>query len=564
MNRRSIPTRDLAVLVGATLAALLPFTARAFNVDDSVYLWVARRIQAKPWDFYGFSVNWNGVVQPMHEINKNPPLVSYYIALAARLVGWSEVALHLAFLVPAVAAVLGSYLVARRFCAHPLEAALLGTMTPVFLASSTTLMCDVSMLALFLWALWAWIEGLEENRPALLALSGVLAAACALTKYFGVSLVPLLLAWSLMSGRRASAWGWALLIPVVVLAAYQWLTWRMYGRGLLLDAAGFAAEGGGLEKPTLAARALVGVLFVGGCCIPALFYAPFLWSRRVLLVAGALCLATALLFGRAEGAVGPIELSELPAATAWATKTQMLLAAVAGTSLLAVAGADLARYRDRDSALLFMWLGGTFVFASFVNWTNSGRSILPMAPVAGILLVRRIEARLGTAPPRTAAALRLAFLPGLAVALAVTWSDSRWANSIRDAAGTLVANHSSTASPLWFEGHWGFQYYMQLGGARPLDLARDTVQAGELVVIPMNNVELLPVPDGVATVVDRLQYAEPTWIRTMSAPLGAGFYSSLFGPLPYAVGRASPDRYFVYRAKRAFRFDAEGDRTARE
>ena len=556
--------RDVAILAGATLVALVPFSTRAFNIDDSVYLWVARQIQAKPWDFYGFSANWNGVVQPMHEINKNPPLVSYYIALAAKLVGWSEVALHLAFLLPALAAVVGSYLLARRLCAHPLEAALLGAMTPVFLTSSTTLMCDVSMLALFLWALWTWIEGLERNRPGLLAVAGVLSAACALTKYFGVTLVPLFLAWALVSRRRPGTWVWALLIPLAVLVAYQWLTWRMYGRGLLLDAAGFAATGGGLDKPSLAGRALVGVLFAGACCIPALFYAPFLWSRRVLLAAGALVVAGALLLGRGAHAIAPAEIGDLTAQAGWATRTQLLLAALAGTSLLGVAGADVVRRRDRESILLFLWLAGTFVFASFVNWTNSGRSILPMAPAAGILLVRRIEARCATARPGATAGFWLAFVPGLVVALVVTWSDARWADSIRAAARKLIADHSSASSPLWFEGHWGFQYYMQLGGARALDLGRDTVRAGELVVIPMNNVELLPVPDGVAMVVDRLQDAAPAWVRTMAASLGAGFYSSLFGPLPYAFGRAVPDRYFVYRATRAFRFDGEAGATVRE
>jgi hypothetical protein len=40
---------------------------------------------------------------PMWDITKNPPLACHYLAAAAAVVGWSEAALHAAFLLPAVA-----------------------------------------------------------------------------------------------------------------------------------------------------------------------------------------------------------------------------------------------------------------------------------------------------------------------------------------------------------------------------------------------------------------------------------------------------------------------------
>ena len=49
------------------------------------------------------------------------------------MLGWSERALHLAFLLPAVAAVLGAYALARELCSRPFLAALIVALSPVFL-----------------------------------------------------------------------------------------------------------------------------------------------------------------------------------------------------------------------------------------------------------------------------------------------------------------------------------------------------------------------------------------------------------------------------------------------
>ena len=88
-----------------TIVCLIPFVNKAFHIDDPLFIWSAKQIQTSPADFYGFSVNWYGWNMPMAEVTKNPPVACYYIALVASLFGWSEVAMHTAFLIPAVAMV---------------------------------------------------------------------------------------------------------------------------------------------------------------------------------------------------------------------------------------------------------------------------------------------------------------------------------------------------------------------------------------------------------------------------------------------------------------------------
>ena len=253
------------ILVLVTLACLLPFANKAIHIDDPLFVWAARHMQTQWWNPYGFGVNWYGYAMPMHEVTKNPPLASCYLALVMSLFGENEVALHLAFFAQAIAAVLGTYVLARRFCSYPFLAALAALFTPVFMTSSTTLMCDMLMVALWVWAIVFWMRGLESNKPLMLVLAGLLISACALTKYLGIALIPLLLVYSLWRDRKAGAWLAYLLIPVALMGLYEWATRALYGHGLLLDAFGYANQNeahtlGGFLVKTLTAVSFTSLL----------------------------------------------------------------------------------------------------------------------------------------------------------------------------------------------------------------------------------------------------------------------------------------------------------------
>ena len=135
-DRRSGRWRVIApaFLTLAALILLLPFLDKAFHIDDPLFVWIAKHIQSHPADPYGFRVNWGIESTGVWSETQNPPLGSYYMALAALLVGWSEKALHLVFLIPTIAAVLGTYALAQRMCRHPVLASLCAVATPVFLA----------------------------------------------------------------------------------------------------------------------------------------------------------------------------------------------------------------------------------------------------------------------------------------------------------------------------------------------------------------------------------------------------------------------------------------------
>jgi 4-amino-4-deoxy-L-arabinose transferase-like glycosyltransferase len=279
---RSTTVVSVLMLTAVTLLCLAPFANKAFHIDDPLFLWSARQIQAHPKDPFGITVNWYGSEMPLSEVTKNPPGACYYIALMAYAVGWSEVVLHLAFLLPGVMAVLGTYFLAWRFCTKPAMAAVATLLTPVFWVSSTTIMCDTMMLAWWVWATVLWVRGMEKREPFSLALAAFLISVAAMTKYFGVTLMPLLLAYSIVRERRLGWWAAYLLIPVALLVGCDWVARSLYGHGLLFDAGSYALEAH--SRTGLTVRGLTTIVFTGGCVATVLFYAPLLWSRKGLFL----------------------------------------------------------------------------------------------------------------------------------------------------------------------------------------------------------------------------------------------------------------------------------------
>ena len=69
------------------------------------------------------------------------------------------------------------------------------------------------MLAFWVWSIGLWLRGLEEHKPVMLTYSSLLIALAALTKYYGMALIPLLLVYSLIKKRSLGPWALYFLIP---------------------------------------------------------------------------------------------------------------------------------------------------------------------------------------------------------------------------------------------------------------------------------------------------------------------------------------------------------------
>jgi hypothetical protein len=296
-------------------------------------------------------------------------------------------------------------------------------------------------------------------------------------------------------------------------------------------------------------QSLVGLSFVGGCVASVFFFVPLLWNRRTWLIGGILLGTVAAGTLALKGNLYKLDLVT-DGRVQWLLLMQSTLMVVAGLNLLILAGVELYQRRDAVTIVLFCWIAGTLLFATFINWTVNGRTILPMLPAAAILVARRLDDRALAKQWRSAVWFALA--PALLLALAVTWGDYALANTQRQAAAAICQELRPQGNLIWFQGHWGFQYYMEQAGARAVNITAPTMQAGDFLVLPENNTNIYS-PDYYApyfNVVVMKTYAYPAgrWIGTMQRPpTGAGFYAANIGPLPYVFGPISEERYWLMR-----------------
>ncbi len=413
------------------------------------------------------------------------------------------------------------------------------------LVSATTVMCEVPLICLWIWGILLWMWG-SEKSPWLLPLAGATIAAAVMCKYLAAGLLPLVVVYSLLKAaprRTRILQCVSLLIPVLILAGYQHYTLVHYGRGMLSDAAEFSAEANRANPIPSPTKLLDGLIYVGGGASAVAILAAMVmgWRSRAVIV------ASAIVFGLAArrsfaSPFGWQNIVSPGAGVAWPFYVQCGVFAAAGVAVVLLCWQGAWRMvhdgRLRNCALLVIWIGGVFVFATIVNWAINARSILPMLPAVCILAQCAVEERAAVGK------IVMAMIAAAVVAVVVTTADYQLAAADYQAARELT--HESDGKPMWFAGHWGFQYYMQEMGARPVDERKPEYGAGDLVVIPLDNYGFSANFSGLELVDTR---EEPTfpWLTTMNAGMGANFYFSRGDRIPFAMGRVPAEGFLVLR-----------------
>jgi hypothetical protein len=279
-------------------------------------------------------------------------------------------------------------------------------------------------------------------------------------------------------------------------------------------------------------------------------YAGRLWSRTTVLAAGGavvLIVGGALLALRTVGGFAVVG----DGGVRWNVLVQWVLFAATGVGILSLAVEEWLRRRDAWSLLILLWIAGTVLFALLVNWTVNGRSLLPIAPAVGLLVARHLDAR----PSASGRGWKMwTLLPAAVLSLLVATADLRFADGVRSDVDLILSHPRTERSTVWFQGHWGFQYYMEAKGAKALDVAGSQLLPGDILIVPMNNTSLFRLPEAYAPLRDSVLTPPPFWLATMSREAGAGFYAQVWGPLPFALGEIPPERYLVYVVKEGISF----------
>ena len=320
----------------------------------------------------------------------------------------------------------------------------------------------------------------------------------------------------------------------------------------MLDASEYAAQFHILRE--LPYKLAAGLAFTGATALASVFCA-LLTGSRGSLVAAVLVMGIATAIFAVTGQVGTHQV-ELNGLWRWVFAAQLAFLGVGGIWVLALACQQLLRRRDAESLLLFLWVSGTLVFAILVNWSVNGRSLLPLAPAAGLLLGFD-----STLTDRRKKYLSAGLALSGVLAGQVVLADQSWASAARDAAQRI--HDENPGHPVWFQGHWGFQYYMEMLGAHPVDFSGSRFEPQDLLVVPHNNTNFMRSLLEMQGAAKTVAYDAKQWCTVNDRRAGAGFYSDWYGPLPFFIGKSFPDAYSIFRLRNAFQFTPTGGRAPR-
>jgi hypothetical protein len=539
--------RDAAALL--PLVTLLFALARPVMIDDTLFLKAAAQIRRDPHHPFDFAINWYGWEEPFWWVFKNPPGLSYWLAAVETVFGEREVALHAALLPFAVLAVLAGVRLARRFANGSPWVTAAWAASPAFLVSAATLMADVPSLALSLWGLVLWIEGTDADSPAARRLGAVLAGLAVVVKYTAVLGVAGLALYSVLvtdaTRRRQQAVDlWPALLPA---AAWSLLTLATHGRNHLMDA--LTVGGGGLDPNPgwVTHRGIAFLTFVAATGVfPLVLAAPGLFQRRGLRL-GLGAALVGLLAGTATGWVWSPR-GVRPGAVALVG----MLAALGALALLEAFREGLAG-GDRDGRFLAAWIVLHVVYLWLWSWTIAARFVLPVLPALAILLARSLGARPGASRGgRAEMMLAGAALLALAVSAGVLRADGYAGEFYRRAVPQIAAQARAEGRRGLFVGAWGFQHYAERAGLARLNVDTPALVAGDIVLQPYYaaNREL---PRALAGRLERVANIAgpppPLGIHTMNINAGAGFYSSVYGPLPFFPAHLPSEGLIVWRVR---------------
>lgn len=499
-------------------------------MDEPLFLAPARHILADPRHPLAFNFNWYGETVPMTEINNTPPLTLYLLAFALKATGGGERAMKMFLLPFDLAAASALYLLAARFLASPLLPTLIVLAGPAYLISMGQLNPDKFCLAAGLWALYLTVRSCDSGRlrwggpAALLGLS-------ILFKYAGIVFLIPALCYARQKGaapRRLACFTASALAPLGL-----YLGWDgAHGAGAWGSAWNVIWRSAADSWADWVHKLRSFLSFVGGCGVVIAVW-PFLTpapgrSRAFILYA---VIPSLLLFWPGFD-IEPVRILD---------RIMGL-----GFSITALAALGLMFSKTaRSSEGWFLWSSWVVSGAClqiFVYWAVLARITVFFLPPLIFFLAQLLEKRFSARSLRGIYAVSLAMVAFLSASL--SWVDHVYAEAQREFARQVVEPYVRSGRRVYFEGHWGLQYYMEKAGAELIDhraYGWEAVRPGDIVVASRvnsnSNLTFAPRVERAHRIrrdfSARVESAVP--LRLMSGWTGqGGFYANSWGFLPYS------------------------------
>jgi hypothetical protein len=480
----------LLALLYTLLNAIKPL-----QVDDAAYYYYAAHIAQHPLDPYGFEIYWYQVPEPANGVLA-PPVSLYWWSAAIRLFGERPFLWKLWLLPFSLLLIFALHRLARRFAQGlEMQFVVLTVFSPAFLPS-LNLMLDVPAAALGLTALTLFFRASDSCWVWRAAGAGLIAGLAMQTKYTAVLAHVAMLLYSAIIAiiasqatwrRRLAQLGLGLAAAGISLAFF--VSWEIfiaakYGESHFLHL--YRLTDHDLREQLLMAVPLlpllggVGAIYglVGlaavGCRSRIVGFIASIIAAGFLVIAGEGLLSTLITMGSGSGSgLEPIEVPFYIEQTIFSYFGGMVSIsfALALKVLLWRRNSPPRRRRWRVNGknwFLALWL--LLEVAGYLALTpfTAVRRVLGVV-IVGTLVASRLAAHTCRTPPRrrlmnrlVAANVALGF-----VFYAVDLRDS-WAPKEAVTAAVQFIREEDSNARIWYVGHWGFQYYAEKAGLRPV------------------------------------------------------------------------------------------------
>ena len=463
-------------------------------IDDALYYYRARQVAEHPLDPYGFTVFWNDRPEPAIQVLA-PPLFPYYWAPAIHFFGERPVLWKLWLFPLALLLVSSLYALFRRFApGHELWLTWMTIISPVFLPSFN-LMLEVPVAALSVLALNLFLRASDRNSFAVASLAGLINGLAMETKYTALITVGVVLVYALIF-RRLRLGLLAAMLAVLVFAAIEALTAWRYGHSHFLYQSGHYGSVNPWKKYVYLAWPLVTLMGALAPGLALLGWTALKVRRRFVIAAAVIMMLGYLLlaimpeqyqvFSIKNGQLGFAHLIfSLFGIAVYGTLVAVIWR-LCGPSL--DRKSSLNRWRDYpiEWFLALWWLleiGGYFALSPIPAARR-----LPGLLIVSLLLVGRLASRMCVSS-QCRRLLKRSAVGSMALGLLFYTVDLRDATAektaVEQAAQKIAAARSSQGSggDVWYVGRWGFQYYAERAGMKPVVADESMFHEGDLLVI---------------------------------------------------------------------------------
>ncbi|MDP2174360.1 MAG: glycosyltransferase family 39 protein [Bacteroidota bacterium] len=488
---------------------------KAFHIDDTFHIEVAKWIENNPLEPMSGKVNWGNNPNYISSFNQ-PPLFFYIMAFWGHFCGYSEVSLHLLLSIFTLISMIYFYKIIGHYTSkNSLLYLSLFALSPTLIINQN-IMTDIPLLSMMLVFFYFIIS--NPTKVSNLIYASIFLGITLLIKYTTLPLF-LVLIYAILkkySWKNLSI----ILIPIGFLVLWSLFNWFEYQSIHFFDR----------PKNEFSLIRIFGLSFIFICCLGSLF--PFLLT---FVDKGLKIKFYAWIFIISIISIGFLTYFNL-INQIQSDYTLYGLFAVNGI-LSVIAIIKLMRYLIKDYLfqLLFIALISLSVFMIILAPFMASRHFLLLLPFLILLAIPILE---------KSSPLTKNFILTISVIFGITTSISDWifADFYRNKAAVFANKYPNSYSI----GHWGWQHYSKSAGMQVYGRDSSRLKLGDILIGPVDVAKQAIHPSLVFDTIE--QFVEPAPILTfISGKKHGSMYNASSKKTSWNFSHQPIDTILVYR-----------------